>query len=163
MNSQVDGFTCDPIPPNWNQEQRDACIALERLAESDPVGVQQVVSRVVSNMRKQAMFEKGVSYAKQNSIQRLIGVVDSISLHAPPADDHGVMLDRAGEPYLYLSEPYGLGYDSLRQIISFCERHGLVAGIDAAESIWNPGRSTAVVYTKRGTLGSVWRRDCVGE
>jgi hypothetical protein len=78
------------------------------------------------------------------------GLIDCIELAPPPpADDHGRLYVKNGRPQFYLSQPYGLSFENLKQIIQYCDEWGLEASIDGLQSNWYPGDTIAVLYQKK--------------
>jgi hypothetical protein len=58
---------------------------------------------------------------------------------APPAGDHDTLWLKDGKPALYLMQPYGLAWDDMKKLVTFCERHGLRAQVDTWPSFHFPG------------------------
>jgi hypothetical protein len=67
--------------------------------------------------------------------------------HQPPAADHVELYNRNGKPEVYVSQPYGLSWESLKNLVSFCETHGLEAEIDTGS--WHFPDNTLLVEIKK--------------
>jgi hypothetical protein len=67
----------------------------------------------------------------------------------PPVDDHPSLWIRDGKPVAYVSEHYDLDLPHMREIIVFADRWQLDVWFSAYPSPHFPGRTMAVVYTKR--------------
>lgn len=68
--------------------------------------------------------------------------------HRPPGDDHGSLWLKDGKPHTYISQPYGLVQDQLREIVEFADAHGLRVEIGAARSFHFPGKTICVEYRR---------------
>ena len=66
-----------------------------------------------------------------------------------PGLDHPTCWTKQGRRVV-ISEPYGISYQTLRQMVNFAEMYGLEFSIDARFQSWNPGRCDAVIWTKQG-------------
>ncbi len=64
-----------------------------------------------------------------------------------PAADHLSEWKRDGKTAAITSQPYGVSYRSLKEMVAYCERNGLEADIEAG-SWWFPGSTVLIVYTK---------------
>lgn len=67
----------------------------------------------------------------------------------PPADDHPEMFIKDGEAHVYVSQPYSLGLEQMRDIVAFCDRHNLEVWIQAGPAWHFPGGVLHVEYKKR--------------
>jgi len=55
-------------------------------------------------------------------------------------DDHGRLYYRSEDGcYIYITEPYPLGAETMQGLLNFCAEHDLHCEIGAATSIHNPG------------------------
>lgn len=64
-----------------------------------------------------------------------------------PGADHISEWIKDGKTEIIVSQPYGLSWRALKEIVSFCEAKGLEAEIDAG-SWWFPGRTLVLEYRK---------------
>lgn len=69
------------------------------------------------------------------------------NIHSPPAADHVELYNRGGKPEVYVSQPYGLSWESLQKLVEFCKAHGLEAEIDTGS--WHFPDTTLLVQIKR--------------
>ncbi|MBM4288882.1 MAG: hypothetical protein FJ135_12220 [Deltaproteobacteria bacterium] len=72
----------------------------------------------------------------------------------PPAMDHGTLWGKDGKtPSLFVSQPYKLAHNHLRQVMDFCEANGLEVEIAGWPSWWKPGMALTVIFkTKEDTV-----------
>lgn len=85
-------------------------------------------------------------------VMRLLGkrcTTESEHLCLPPATDHPAMLTKDGKPSVLVSQPYGLGFTELKELVSFCETFGLEVEIDACGWYFF-GRALRVEIAKPG-------------
>lgn len=66
-----------------------------------------------------------------------------------PGLDHATCWTKKGRRVV-ISEPYGVSYSRLREMLEFAEMHGLECSIDARFQSWNPRACDAVIWTKKG-------------
>lgn len=71
-------------------------------------------------------------------VQRLIGKQCNFQDCAPPAGDHDTLWLKDGKPALYLMQPYGLAWEDMKALVTFCGRRGLKASVDAWPSFHFP-------------------------
>jgi len=81
-------------------------------------------------------------------IERLLGHRCHGIHSGPPAGDHDTLWLKGGKPVLYLAQPYGLGWDKMRELIAFCLRHGLRADVDVWPSFHFPAHVISVYITR---------------
>ncbi len=124
--------------------------ALQQLDRTD-----YIVGYVLAQERDKRYKQQGYT-AESGSIRRLVGKSripytnnPDVMPNDPPHDDHGKLFLKDGKPAFYMSQPYGVTWTELQQIVRFCEKWGLQASIDALQSNWYPGRTVAVRYEKR--------------
>lgn len=63
--------------------------------------------------------------------------------------DHRSLWLKDGKPYSYVTQPYGLSLSDLKQIVSYCDEHGLDVFVDAGLSWHYPGTTVAVEFTRK--------------
>jgi hypothetical protein len=115
-----------------------------------------VVGCFLAQRRDERYKQEGYTVT-DGSIRRLVGKTripfttnpDTMP-NAPPGDDHGRLFLKDGIPEFYLSQPYSVNYETLKKIVAFCERWGLVPSIDEMQSNWFPSQSLAIRYAKSG-------------
>lgn len=61
--------------------------------------------------------------------------------------DHFSLYNRKGKPFVYISQPYGVGTKQLKSIIELCENHDLDVRIDGYS--WHYPDSTVLVEIHR--------------
>ena len=66
-----------------------------------------------------------------------------------PGLDHPTCWTKKGRRVV-ISEPYGVSFTMLREMMAFAEFHGLECSVDARFQSWNPGACDAVIWTKKG-------------
>lgn len=66
----------------------------------------------------------------------------------PPGADHTSLLFQLGKPVSFISQPYGLGWSTLKELVELCSKRGLEASIDASTSWHFPGRTLLVDITR---------------
>lgn len=72
----------------------------------------------------------------------------SSHLCLPPGSDHWSLWNKEGKASLLVSQPYDLSYNTLKEMINFCEVNGLEVNINA-DATWHfPGRVVGVVWSK---------------
>jgi hypothetical protein len=67
-----------------------------------------------------------------------------------PNGDHLSEWARDGVTVAILSQPYGLGFDGLRETLAFCDEHDLEVAIDTYPSFHYPGAVLSLIFTRRG-------------
>ena len=73
---------------------------------------------------------------------------DSVYMQLPGLD-HPTCWTKNGRRVV-ISEPYGISYGMLGEMMNFAEMYGLEFSIDARFQSWNPGACDAVIWTKKG-------------
>ena len=63
--------------------------------------------------------------------------------------DHPSLWIKDGKPFSFVSQPYGLGLQDLREIVAYCEEHNLDVLVDAGMSWHYPGATVAVEFTRK--------------
>ena len=61
-------------------------------------------------------------------------------------DDHCSLWNRNGKPWAYISHPYVLETDDLREIVKRCDDGNLNAQVRADASWYFPGKTVAVIW-----------------
>ena len=64
-----------------------------------------------------------------------------------PGEDHSSLWLHEGKPAVYVTQPYGLSWDTLRAVVGFCEANGLRADVGAAPAWHFPGAVLHVEIT----------------
>lgn len=72
-------------------------------------------------------------------------------LRRAPGSDHTRLFLKDKRPHIFTSEPYGLGWDDLKEIVAYCKEHGLEASVDAWDSWHFPGCTLLLQYRKAPT------------
>ena len=108
----------------------EALRALMAVQGSDAAG--RAYAEVVADEHREA-FAKSRGLTQSDGrlcVQRLVGKQCNFQDCAPPAGDHDSLWVRNGKPALYLMQPYGLTWDDMKKLVTFCERNGLRARVD---------------------------------
>jgi hypothetical protein len=68
--------------------------------------------------------------------------------YRPPASDHDSLFDRDGKPAVFVTQPYSLGLEDLKDIVKYCEKYGLKVSISGLS--WHfPGDTILIQYEKK--------------
>jgi hypothetical protein len=137
-------------------EYDDAVKAIEKLVGSNGEGVDDArrafaegISDGIISLNKSLGLKK--SSSSNSCVCRLLGkhhhYDEDPSLCYLPHSDHPYYLNRNGVPVALVSEPYNLGQDQIKNIISFCDTNGIDFHIDN-EGSWFPGRTLRMVFKK---------------
>jgi hypothetical protein len=78
---------------------------------------------------------------------RLVGKRPML-LEQRPWLDHVAIWNQDGRPALFTSQPYGLSWEALCDLVDYCRQHGLRANVDA--SSWHFPGSTLLITVKAG-------------
>jgi hypothetical protein len=113
--------------------------AVSALVDSDPP---RVCAYVLARLRDERLAREGYVPATED-ISRLVGKAE---VPPPPGDDHGQLYLKNGAPAFYLSQPYSIGFGTIREIVAYCESWELVASIDGLQSTSYPGSTIAIRY-----------------
>lgn len=66
-----------------------------------------------------------------------------------PHHDHATLWrpkeEKGAKPCVYISQPYGIGWTGLYELVDYCRKHDLTANVDAARSWHFPGNTLAVL------------------
>ena len=65
-----------------------------------------------------------------------------------PGADHTEMIKTETGAYLYVTEPYGLSWDNLRDMVEMCQERRLAMSIEARLSTHFPGETLAIIVTR---------------
>jgi hypothetical protein len=68
----------------------------------------------------------------------------------PPGADHSSLWNRDGKPVVFVTQPYSLGVDTMRELVAFCDRWGLDACVSAWPSWHYPAAVVTVEITRKG-------------
>lgn len=63
--------------------------------------------------------------------------------------DHLSEWRSAGATTAIVSQPYGFGLETMREMVALCDERGFTLWVDAGRSWHYPGRTVAVAYTRR--------------
>jgi hypothetical protein len=85
---------------------------------------------------------------RKGGIGKLLGSKSAFVL--APGEDHIQLYAKDGQPYSFVAQPYGVDFQTLEQIVTFCKQHGLTASI-SGESSHSIGRAVRLEYRKVGT------------
>lgn len=125
--------------------------ALEALAAEDPEAMAQAYIEAGGGYRKE-------HYIKSRSVKPTMGnpfIERLAGARAVPNPvrfgwmDHPSLWVRGGKPFSFVSQPYGLSLEDLKQIVAYCEEHNLNALVDAGMSWHCPGSTVAVELTRK--------------
>jgi hypothetical protein len=125
---------------------RQAVEALSKLLEAEG---RDMVTRAYAEVSSRVICQeatKGLKKSTSTCIYRLLG--RKTRSDEPPGTDHPSLWNKDGKPELFISQPYGLSWGKLRELVAFCETHGLEVNMDAGTSWYFPGRSLRVVFRK---------------
>jgi hypothetical protein len=146
-------------------EAYDAYTHLARVVEHDSAdaAIRVCAAAVAPRWRTQFATCYGVKESSgRRCIQRLLGKHCAAShwgrrcVCSPPADDHATLWMHAGTPALWVSQPYGLGPQALREIMAFCHEYDLECHIDTWPAWHFPGSTLAVIYSRPGVQEQLW-------
>jgi hypothetical protein len=134
----------------------NAVAVLENLNEPDEVD--RVYAEAAAPHREQLWRSIGF---KQSSgivcIQRVIGQRCNhydMTRCRPPGTDHPRLLLRDGKPHSYVSEPYDLDMETLREMLAFADVNGLTFDLRQERAVHFPGHTACVVWRRKSTAGS---------
>lgn len=140
----------------FSSEEQACFDALLTLYKSNPRRIQPIVSRFLAQGAEDVWVSEEYKAKHAGDISSLIrrqfarGELRRAAVPTrPPGDDHGVLLYKDRIPAVYLSEPYGLWTDRLRDIVEFCDKYRLEVSFNASQGIWNPGCTTTLMYRAR--------------
>jgi len=135
---------------------QEAVEALQKLLLEEGLDhVQRAAATVTSPELKRVFIETGYTFSSGTScLARLItgkGCPHSYyhpthqgTPHTAPGSDHTFLLLKDGKPCLYYTQPYGITWDTLVELVACCQRHGLEAIIDSQLSWWFPGKTLGI-------------------
>ncbi|MBI4377240.1 MAG: hypothetical protein HY549_12420 [Elusimicrobia bacterium] len=133
------------------EKYAQALRALRELLEAqgeDVVGC--AYAEAVAQSRYDRFAVKGLKQSDGRlCVQRLWGKQCDLKDCVPPSGDHDSLWLRDGKPAVYLTQPYGLTWETMRRLMAFCERHGLKADIDTWPSFHFPGQVLSVQLSKK--------------
>lgn len=70
--------------------------------------------------------------------------------HDPRSVDHASLWNRDGKPFLMVWHPYGLSYQDIRFLTTYCERLGFQFEIDTGPSFYFPAVTPTVIMNRAG-------------
>lgn len=140
-------------PMHQSASYQRAVEALRLVAEEEGLDpAQRAVAEALSELRQAAWIKRHGLEQSDGSIHwlELLGrrPGGEEQLLRLPGDDHVSLWLKGGKPDVYVSQPYALGVDTLREMARMADDHGLDVHVDAKSSWWFPGH----------TLFIEWRR-----
>jgi len=66
----------------------------------------------------------------------------------PPGSDHVSLWNKDGKASMLVSQPYDLSYRTLKEMLAFCEDHGLEVDISTYPTWHFPGQVLGVIWRK---------------
>jgi hypothetical protein len=68
----------------------------------------------------------------QRDVIRLLGKRGQYGYmdHRPPGTDHESLWNKDGKPAVFVSQPYGLTWETLQELVEFCKAKGLAFEVD---------------------------------
>lgn len=133
---------------------REAVRALTQLGKREDLdSVRRAAADVLSEaIRSKFLKQTGAkkSQVKELHWRRLIGKRPTIA-NSDPVDDHRSLWNREGKPWAYVSQPYVLNTADLREIVKRCDENKLHAQVRADASWHFPGKTVAVILTRKHT------------
>lgn len=132
--------------PTTSKAYEDAVAALRKISLSERFSAfRETVSK---EMRHDADVKLGPLVTGVKSWRKLLGKPGEAS-DALPGDDHTEL--RRGNTTVYISQPYQLHLDQLRDIVQICDDNKLEF-IISAKSWYRPGGTINVTYAAKGDL-----------
>ena len=65
---------------------------------------------------------------------------------SPPGTDHPSLLLKDGNAVKFISQPYGLEYETIKEMIDYCETNGLKFNIRGDFNWHCPGKAFGVIF-----------------
>ncbi|MBI4376692.1 MAG: hypothetical protein HY549_09615 [Elusimicrobia bacterium] len=107
--------------------------------------VSRAYAEVVAETCYQLFADKGFKRSDGRlCVQRLLGKQCNLKDCVPPSGDHDTLWLQNGKPARYVTQPYGLEWETMRKLVAFCENYGLKANVDAWPSFHFPGRVLSI-------------------
>ena len=105
--------------------------ALRNLAHTD--GLQTALHCVTDALGPAVAARRSNGLVKRKGgIGKLLGSKNALLL--APEGDHGQLYVKDGQPYSFVAQPYGVDFQTLEQIVTFCKQHGLTTSISGEGS-----------------------------
>ncbi len=125
--------------------------ALRELLEAQGMdAVSSVYAEAVAENHYQAFAGKGFKQSDGRlCVQRLWGRQCNLKDCVPPSGDHDTLWLQNGKPAMYVTQPYGLEWETMRKLVAFCERHGLKADVAAWPSFHYPGQVISILLSRK--------------
>lgn len=107
-----------------------------------------VLSAVTSGLR----LSKGTK-----DVMRLFGKRNKVGdlPFQPPGSDHSSLWNQHGMPERFISQPYDLQMDTLREMLKFCDKRGLTLGVHGG-SWYFPGATILVEFRRKDESGGIY-------
>lgn len=147
---------------NGSQKYRQAVKAIQELvaAEGGDVATRAYAEAVHTAVRDAYQKDNGVVPAKDSHVcaNRLKGAkycpdkynttgIAKCDLRIPNSD-HLSEWVKDGETFSIVSQPYGLSFEALKEMIKFCEQHQLVPYISADRTWHFPGSTLSIEFRR---------------
>lgn len=145
-----------------SQKYKQAVIAIQELlaAEGADVANRAYAEAIHTAVRDAYQKEKGATPAKGSHVcvNRLKGSKNCPDKHNTtgtakcdlriPASDHLSEWVKDGETYSIVSQPYGISYETLIEMIKFCDQHELEPYISADRAWHFPGSALSIEFRR---------------
>jgi|CZCA01.1.fsa_nt_gi hypothetical protein len=124
--------------------------ALNALAVEDRDAVDQAYIEAGRGFRRETYIKRrGVKPTTGNPfIERLTGARVVPNPVRFGWMDHVSLWIKDGKPFSFVTQPYGLSLEDLKEIVAYCEEHNLDVFVDAGMSWHYPGSTVAVELTR---------------
>lgn len=145
-------------PRGLSARYRRAVEALRLVAQEEGLDqAQRAVGEALSDLRKDAWVKGHSLKPTDGSVfwSELLGKRPSREeeLSRLPGDDHVTLWLKDGKPDVYVSQPYALGLDTLREMAQMADKHGLDVHVDAKSSWWFPGYTLFIEWRRAHRKG----------
>lgn len=129
---------------------REAVKCLERLYSEEGLDSVQRAQAEVTSKGIEEILGQDWKYSKAHpAIEKIIGIKrDFWHELRVPGEDHSKLLLKGRKPWAFLTEPYGIGWETLQKLVDFCKQHKLAANIDARLSAHFPGQTVAILVLR---------------
>jgi hypothetical protein len=148
-------FLYQPTP-----DESAAVAALSKLKTNHTCALQR--ARAYAQANQEHVLENFLRYGELSLSQdrpcagRLIGRPcpqgpgGCIGLCLPEGSDHNDLILRAGEPYAFTMQLYGLDHSTIHSMLEWSDRWGLTMHISARDSWTFPSQSVLLMFRPRG-------------
>ncbi len=144
---------------NQSDKYKQAVLVLRDLIQEEGEDIVTCVFAEATYDARQKIFEKnyGVQSAEDHHVctYRLLGKAcpgeNCDSPQIIPCADHLSEWKKDGKTFVIVSQPYGLGYQGLKETLAFCEKYGLEASVNARPSWHKPGSVISLEYKRAST------------